>query len=405
MRLPTHRRGRSRVSLVGQVPRPERSTVATGTGGCAVLLGDSMDMAHALRRGGARVTVVADRHAPARFSRHRFGWRLEPSGGDQATVDLLLELARDEPLPLFYETDRDLLLVSRCRKALEPHLRMLLPPAELVEQLVDKALFRVLAERLSLRVPESAMVPTSGPLPDPGLGFPVLIKPSVRDRWWDALAQGQKAAVAPDLPALRVLLRALSSRYDALLAQRYIPGSASRVESYHVYVDAAGQVAAEFCGRKVRTLPVQHGYSTAVSISDSEDVLEAGRAAVLALGLVGVAKLDFIRDPAGRLWLLEVNARFTLWNNLGAAAGVDIPAMVMADLMGRARPAATVPQPGTTWCHIPRDLVAARQAGVPLGEWLPWARSCSVTTGFHVRDPLPFLVGRLWPRLIERVHR
>ena len=45
-----------------------------------------------------------------------------------------------------------------------------------------------------------------------------------------------------------------------------------------------------------------------------------------ALGLRGVAKLDFKRTAAGELVLLEVNPRFNLWHLPGAVAGVNLPA-------------------------------------------------------------------------------
>ena len=56
------------------------------------------------------------------------------------------------------------------------------------------------------------------------------------------------------------------------------------------------------------------------------------------LALTGVAKLDFKRDPQGNLRLLEINPRFNLWHHAGAIAGVNIPALVYADLAGLPRP-------------------------------------------------------------------
>ena len=43
-------------------------------GPAAVLLGDSMDMACALRLAGAQTTVVGGAHTPARYSRHGYAW-------------------------------------------------------------------------------------------------------------------------------------------------------------------------------------------------------------------------------------------------------------------------------------------------------------------------------------------
>ena len=88
------------------------------------------------------------------------------------------------------------------------------------------------------------------------------------------------------------------------------------------------------------------------------------------IGLTGVAKLDFKRDPQGKLRLLEINPRFNLWHHPGAVAGVNIPALVYADLTGSPRPAATRVKAGVRWCRPWKDFPAARAAGVPLTTWV-----------------------------------
>jgi hypothetical protein len=53
-----------------------------------------------------------------------------------------------------------------------------------------------------------------------------------------------------------------------LLAQRYIPGDESAIESYHVYVDHTGDIAADFTGAKLHTWPLERGFTTACAITD-----------------------------------------------------------------------------------------------------------------------------------------
>src|SRR5207248_11659011 len=50
--------------------------------------------------------------------------------------------------------------------------------------------------------------------------------------------------------------------------------------------------------------------STALELTDAPDVAALGRDVLARLRFAGVAKLDFKRDRAGRLWLLEINPRF-----------------------------------------------------------------------------------------------
>ncbi len=187
-----------------------------------------------------------------------------------------------------------------------------------------------------------------------------------------------------------------------VVAQRYIPGPESMIESYHVYVADGGHIAAEFTGRKIRTLPLAYGHTTALAITWTLDVARRGREVVRALGLTGVAKLDFKRAFDGSLHLLEVNPRFTLWHHAAARAGVNVPALVYADLTGGPRRPARPVRPGVRWCS-PNDLFAARQDGIPLARWLPWALRCEAKQAWARDDPMPFIAAAMrWARTRAR---
>ena len=144
----------------------------------------------------------------------------------------------------------------------------------------------------------------------------------------------RKAIYVENVEALRRIWPQLCGVGVELLAQDFIPGAEGRIESYHCYVDQRGELAGEFTGRKIRTYPMCYGHTTALEITDAEDVRRNGRAIVERLALTGVAKLDFKRNSRGNLRLLEINPRFNLWHHAGAVAGVNIPALVYADLVG-----------------------------------------------------------------------
>jgi D-aspartate ligase len=101
------------------------------------------------------------------------------------------------------------------------------------------------------------------------------------------------------------------------------------------------------------------------------------------------------------LRLLEVNPRFNLWHHPGALAGVNIPALVYADLAGLPRPAATAAKAGVRWCRPWRDFPAARAAGMPLTAWMSWMGGCEAKSTLTLDDPLPFMRSTLF-RLVGR---
>ena len=368
----------------------------------ACVLGD-IDLVRALGLAGIRPTVVAPPGDAARFSRFTRGllpWH-DPATEPDALAEELVAYGWREPEPpvLFYEDDSSLLFLSRYRARLAQAFRFVVPDAALVEDLVDKGRFQALAARLTLPVPPARILnPASEALPDHlDTSFPLIVKPVQRiPSSWRPIAGESKALLVESRARLSELWPRLAAAGTPVLLQSVIPGPESRVESYHVYVDEAGRVAAEFTGRKIRTMPLSCGDSSALEITRQDDVTELGRGIVKRLKLHGVAKLDFKRDEDGRLFLLEVNPRFTLWHHLGARAGVNIPGLVYGDLLGRTRPQVPAAREGTRWCKVWTDVSAARGDGIPLSRWLPWALGCEAKRAVAWDDPMPLLAASLW---------
>lgn len=369
----------------------------------ACVLGD-MELVRPLGLAGIRCAVVAPQDSWLGHS--RFTERILPFDSEhtseQELVDALVRFgsAQAQPPVLYFEQDFQLLMVSRHRDRLATAFRFVLPPAEFIETLVDKARFQVLAEELALPVPRTRRLhPTAdSQAPDLDLPYPLIIKPLTRRESWDAIERSGKALQVDDAAQLQALWPTLASAGIDLLAQELIPGPETRIESYHVYVDGQGQVAGEFTGRKIRTYPAAYGHSTALTLTDSRaeaaDVAALGRELSARIGLRGVAKFDFKRAPDGRLYLLEINPRFNLWHLLGAVAGVNLPALVYADLTGVARPQARIARPGPCWCNLRKDRVAAREAGWSTLSWLWWVARCEARP-VAWDDPMPFLQPKL----------
>lgn len=369
----------------------------------------SMELVRPLGIAGIPCAVVTAPDGLPKYSRFASAVILwsdeEVSEGAETLLDLLVHFGASQPVRpvLFYEHDAQLLFVSRNRERLAQAFRFVVGDAVLIEDLVDKGRFQVLAERLGLPVPPTRRVrPNVGSTPvDFDLRFPVVVKPLWRRRSWDAIG-GPAKVVQIDTPqALREAWPRWALEGMDLLVQELIPGPETRIESYHVYVDEQGQTVGEFTGRKIRTFPTTHGHSTALTITDAADVAALGRSLTTTLGLRGVAKFDFKRSPDDRLHLLEVNPRFNLWHHLGAIAGVNLPAQVYADMTGSPRPSPTPLHTGVRWCRFSEDWHAAKASGVSLGTWLPWALSCEASS-LVWDDPMPF-AHTVWRTLSGRL--
>jgi predicted ATP-grasp superfamily ATP-dependent carboligase len=273
------------------------------------VLGDS-DLLRALTLARIPCVVMAAPGDPARYSRFArkvLDWA-DAWDRPDALVDVLERFAASQasrPV-LFYEADHELLLISRYRERLRRHFDFVIPDATLVDDLVDKGRFQVLARRLNLPVPPAQVLnPSSDPMPL-DLQFPLALKPLVRRAdQWTPIAHGAKALRLDSAAALATVWPRLAQAGIAVVLQRLIPGSETKIESYHVYVDNRGDIAGEFTGQKIRTWPAAYGDSTALVTTASTEVTDLGRDLVRRLGLRGVAKFDFKRAPDGRLYLFD----------------------------------------------------------------------------------------------------
>ncbi len=380
------------------------------SGPLAFVMGD-IDLVRALGLGGIASAVLAKPGAMQRYSRHVRATLDDVDAWERADelVETLVRFARGQPEPpvLYYQEDGHLLFVSRFREQLRQAVRFVIADATLVEDLVDKARFQELARRENLPVPPGMLLEPSQEVShfNGDLRFPIVVKPLTRrvDRW-GPVSGGGKAVQIDSYAALKEFWPGLARSGVRALAQELIPGPETAIESYHVYVDGHGEIAGEYTGRKIRTYPAHHGYSSALEITAAADVATLGRALTRQLALTGVAEFEFKRAPDGRLFLIEVNPRFNLWHHPGALAGVNLPALAYADLVGRPRPPAATARTGVTWSNPWHDFAATRASGVPLWQWLRFTLGAEAKRGMAWDDPLPLIRSALWaaPRHLFR---
>lgn len=91
---------------------------------------------------------------------------------------------------------------------------------------------------------------------------------------------------------------------------------------------------ASFVAERVHPTPM--GTSTVVRHIEHQEMKEASRHLVRALGCSGFVSFDFILDPAGAAHLIEMNPRAIGTTHLGAMFGQDIVAALVARLQGAA---------------------------------------------------------------------
>jgi predicted ATP-grasp superfamily ATP-dependent carboligase len=120
--------------------------------------------------------------------------------------------------------------------------------------------------------------------------------------------------------------------------------------------------------------------------------------------------MDFKQDArTGRWYLLEVNARFNLWQYLGAANGVNLMATAYQFLLDGNRPEPATSRDDTRWLSFELDRRAYRElraeGRLGLVRWLASiAFARKVYNVFAWSDPGPWL-SFWWRRAGRFAHK
>lgn len=334
----------------------------------------------------------------------------------QALIELGKEIVSTSPV-LFYDADADLLCISRNRQKLNKYYRFNMPSENVIESLVDKSRFIGYAKEYNLPIPRARLFGSHDDIDkisSEHFSLPVIIKPVSRVDWFDsplakAFGKGGKAILVHSKQELDQIVGISKEHRIGIIIQELIAGDESQILSYHSYIGQNGNILGEYTGRKHRTFPNQFGMSTCVEVCEINEVINAGRAIIESTGLVGIVKFDFKKEPTtGKLYLLEINPRFNIWNYPGAIAGVNLPVIAYCDIVGIKSNFDIKLNKRIKWIDAARDRKLYKELGrgpaFYIESWLKNLNFNTVYTLWAWDDPVPFFRCKL-NRIVEVISK
>lgn len=127
------------------------------------------------------------------------------------------------------------------------------------------------------------------------------------------------------------------SKDGSVLLQEYLPGEEYSVD---VYVRRNGRVIAAVPRDRMK---VDSGIAIASRTLHLPDLMESAIRTAEIIGIRGCANVQFKRAADGVFKLLEVNPRYPGTLPLTTAAGIDIPKLMVDELLGRPLPDKLMP--------------------------------------------------------------
>ena len=393
-------------SRLGSVHLPSSPSEASDPSGRhpVVLLGSDcltgLQIARILWRRGVPVVGIAE-NPTSPYCRTRAVQRTLAAPDESAFRSLLDDLcATHGRAPLLLPcTDHFAEWLSLRRDPLEGRGRMLLPSADTLDLLANKARFSRYAKGSGCPSPESWVVEELDELMRAAevMHFPIVMKPARRNPEWDRASAGLKVRRFDNGRELGRDAPALLAAAGQVVLQAWVPGPDSQSRELTVLHDSRGECLAEVVLQKVRQWPPGIGTGSLVFEVEDPEVLEAGRKLIESIEFVGLGQIEFKRDIAtGELYVIEMNpGRAALNQPLCEAAGVEITWAWYCAAAGLPVPEdLTVKHRGAGWVCWKRDFRSAfagwRRGDLSLLDWARSYRDVRRSADIQLSDPLPF---------------
>ncbi len=320
-------------------------------------------------------------------------------------LDKLVEIRNDlQERPVLVPClDSAVLSISRHREHLEHDFRVVLPPAEVVELLTDKARFYTFAQDNGFAIPRTWILRQRSEViaAVSDCRFPAVIKPCLRLPEWDRHTIF-KAFKVHDADEALARYDECQDWADALILQQWIEGGDDSLYSCNTYFDSNSQPRASFVARKIRQWPHHIGFSSLGEECRDDFVLEQTIEMFRCAGFHGLGYVEFKRDTvSGECFIIEPNiGRPTGRSAIAEAGGVELLFTMYSDVLGLPLPEARVQTYGKAkWIDLRHDLQSAfsywRKGELTLWQWWSSWRGKKAFAYFSLRDPAPF-IHDLW---------
>lgn len=310
--------------------------------GAVITGGDfqGLGVVRSLGRKGIPVQVIDHEFPISRFSRYCNHFTKAPNPLDEESyLSFLKRFSRNNRAHdwvIYPNNDRTVCFLSRFREQLEEYYRIPTPDWQTIQYIYDKKNTYQLAEKLEIPIPKTYYPQNQKEIEGLKLDYPVIIKPSIRDNFYDKTKI--KAFLITNRDQLIKTYKKVTAVIEAseVLIQEFIPGGPRHLYSF-CPLFKQGKVVAKIMARRTRQHPMDFGHATTFAeVVDIPEIEELGRKFLSHINFYGLAEVEFMQDPRdGKYKFIEVNARVWGWHTLAKGAGVDLPYMLFQDMTGQ----------------------------------------------------------------------
>lgn len=342
----------------------------------AVVLGASPTALYAVRelaQCGARVFLASDSSGGcARHSRHVSDSSRNMVGSASEIIDWTIEFAKQATEATILVPTSDVFIEEVCCRYAEIRRAAAIFGAyeDVAPKFLDKHRFYDLCKDHGVDTPKVWNVDSASELRQLSAQIPTpcLIKPKFIHRAKSGLS-GRKLIHAKTQGELSDTLRWLPEDVGGWVVQELVPGCESNITLVANASDRQGRIIQQFSGRKLRQYPVGFGSASLVSSQRCVESEERSAHFLNKLGFRGICGAEFKRDERdGRLMLIEINPRPTLWFQVCHDAGIKLLQTASLNLLHGALPNDAQQDERVLWRYAIKDFLSRSRYAIRPGS-------------------------------------
>jgi predicted ATP-grasp superfamily ATP-dependent carboligase len=192
----------------------------------------------------------------------------------------------------------------------------------------------------------------------------------------------------------------LSKHNNEIIISEIVPGPDENLYYAPSYRTRDGKYLGIFVGQKVRVTPVHFGSASYVELCKRSELELLTKQILDKLNYVGLSGIEYKYDETDKKYkLIEINARYGLWDCLGEAIGIDLAYIAYCDVLGMKNGLKVVDQPEDkkkiAWLSFERDIDAfrgyKRENDIQIVSWLKTLTNVKKYSIFDMWDLKPYL--------------
>lgn len=368
--------------------------------GAVITGGDfqALGVLRTLSRKDVPVILLDSDHCISRYSKFKKRFFKSPNPSDtQSYLNFLIDLARKEGIygwVIFPNSDEAVYVLSKNRAILEKFYRIPTPTWEVIRNVYIKKNTYQVAEKNGIPIPKTYYPENLEELMELDLDLPVVIKPSIRDNFYNKVKI--KAFRINNKDELEKTYQFVCSIINPseVLVQDFIPGGANQLYSFCPFFKECKTISG-IAARRARQHPMDFGQaSTFAEIVDVPELANISEKFLSLIGYYGIAEVEFMKDPRNDKYkLLEINPRVWGWHTLAIGAGVDLPYLLYLDMIGE-RIEVQLPSNHVKWVRLVTDIPTAffeiLKGNIKIADYVASMKGKKEFAVFSLDDPLPF---------------